>query len=98
MMSETATTPKYGPASFLAAIVNILLVNFAALMFVLWAFWGYQYYLPFFVTDLLVSVLLVYRSGLWGQVGRGMLIGWLSVPVSLVVFIAAFSAGKAIGL
>jgi hypothetical protein len=54
--------------------------------------------LPFFLIDLLASAVLMTRPARLGQIGRGMLIGWLSAPVSVAFFVSVFIAGKAIGL
>ncbi|MCV7208844.1 hypothetical protein [Mycolicibacterium canariasense] len=98
MVTGASMTLKYGPASFVAALANILLVNLCIWLFVLGMFGGYQYYLPLLTLDLVISYVLTLRRGTYAQVGRGMLIGWLSAPLSLVIFIGVFSIGKAIGI
>jgi hypothetical protein len=98
MVTGAPMTPKYGPASFIAALANILLVNLCIWLFVVGMFGGHQYYLPLLLLDLVISYLLKLRRGTYAQVGRGMLIGWLSAPLSLVVFVGVFSIGKSIGI
>jgi hypothetical protein len=98
MVTRTSRTTRYGPISFVAALVNILLVNLCLWLFVAGMFGGYEYYLPLILIDLLVAFVLVLRRSVSGQIGRGMLIGWLSAPLSLVVFTGSVSLGKAAGI
>ncbi|BCO33847.1 hypothetical protein [Mycobacterium heckeshornense] len=90
---------RYGVKSFLAALVTSLAVEIPA-----WAAAMY-YVLPLFiyvlpalaVIDLAVYSLLAKRPGTAGQIGRGILIGSLSVPLSAVVFTVGFIVAHAIG-
>ncbi|MDI3313722.1 MAG: hypothetical protein QJR12_05395 [Mycobacterium sp.] len=90
---------RYGAVSFLVALVTTLAVELAAWIATL------SYVIPLFlyvlptlaVVDLVVYGVLAKRPGTAGQVGRGILIGSLSVPVSLVVFTAGFVIAQAIG-
>lgn len=98
MTNEPVATSKYGPAGFVAALLHIFVVNFVSLVLVVFAFPVLLYFAPILFGDLLVSVVLTTRPAKLGQIGRGMLIGWLSAPVSVVLFVSVFIAGKAIGL
>ncbi|MCX2713768.1 hypothetical protein [Mycolicibacterium sp. J2] len=98
MVTPTSRTTRYGPLGFVAALVNILLVNLCLWLFVAGMLGGYEFYVPVILVDLLVAFVLALRRGVSAQIGRGMLIGWLSGPLSLVVFIGLFSIGKAIGI
>ncbi|AOS94247.1 hypothetical protein AN931_22125 [Mycobacterium intracellulare subsp. chimaera] len=53
--------------------------------------------LPITLAYIGVSALVARAPGRWGQVGRGMMIGSLSGPLSLLVFIPAFIIAGAIG-
>ncbi|OCB35316.1 hypothetical protein [Mycobacterium parascrofulaceum] len=44
-----------------------------------------------------VGALVARASGRWGQIGRGMMLGSLSGPLSLLIFIPAFVIANAIG-
>lgn len=95
----TAGSPKtrYGPAGLVAAVANILVVQFAT-----WIFLPYflltLFALPILLVDLAVAGVLASRPGRWGVIGRGMLIGWLAGPLSLLLFIPAYFAVNATGL
>lgn len=88
---------QIGPISFVAALTNILMLNLSMWLFYIATFRGYAFFLPFFGVNLLVSVALSLLRGSLGQAGRGLLIGWLSVPMSLVLFISGFALANAIG-
>ncbi|MGV9800505.1 hypothetical protein ACWDTP_20905 [Mycobacterium sp. NPDC003449] len=98
MTNEAVAQEKYGPAGFVAALVHIFILNFATLVIAAVAFPVLFYFAPILLGDLLVSVVLMTRPAKLGQIGRGMLIGWLSAPVSLILFASVFIVGKAIGL
>lgn len=98
-MANVSMTYRYGPVSFVSAVVTILAVEFA-----IWAIatpypiLAVVYVLPALVViDLVVYVVLARRPDQLGQVGRGMLIGSLSAPVSVLVFTAGFIVAHAIG-
>ena len=86
-----------GPISFVASLMNILMLVLSMWLFYIATFRGYEFFLPFFGVNLVVSVALSLLSGALGQFGRGLLIGWLSVPTSLVLFISGFAVANAIG-
>lgn len=96
-MTAGSPTNRYGPAGFVAAVANILVVQFAT-----WIFLPYFLLtllaLPILLVDLAVAEVLASRPGKWGAIGRGMLIGWLAGPLSLLVFIPAYFAADATGL
>lgn len=89
---------RYGPMSFVAALVNILILNSVLWVLFIWTFWGYEFFLPLLVVDLAASAALNVSASPLGRIGRGMLIGWISVPVSLVIFGAGFAIANVIGL
>lgn len=86
--------PTYGPVTFLAALANILLVETSVWVVVPWLPLA-LYVLPLVVINLAVALVLRSRSGTPGQVGRGMLIGLLAVPLALAVFLPGFWLAQA---
>jgi hypothetical protein len=80
--SASTRVSRYGQASFVAVVANVAVLNLPLWFFAFWAWWGFLYLVPLFVVDVLVSVLLTFRPGAAGQIGRGMLIGCVSVLVS----------------
>jgi hypothetical protein len=53
--------------------------------------------LPITLAYIGISALIARAPGRCGQVGRGMMIGSLSGPLSLLIFIPAFIIAQAIG-
>ncbi|OBF63192.1 hypothetical protein A5753_12950 [Mycobacterium sp. 852002-51971_SCH5477799-a] len=53
--------------------------------------------LPATLAYVAVSALIARAPGRWGQVGRGMMIGSLSGPISILIFVPAFIVAHAIG-
>jgi hypothetical protein len=94
-----ATEHRYGPVSFVSALVGTFAMEFVAWVSAIpYVIITIIYVLPaLLVVDLAVYALLAKRPGALGQVGRGILIGSLSVPVSLIVFTAGFVVAHAIG-
>jgi len=92
--SARAVSQRYGAAGFAAATANTFLGHLAA-----WVsfpyFLLYLLFVPFILIDLVAAAILVTRPGTMAQVGRGMLIGLLSVPLSPLliwgVYLAAAS-------
>jgi len=91
--AEQRSAPRYGAAGFLAATLNVLLGNLAA-WFAFPYFLLYLLFVPVIVVDLVVAAVLVRRPGRGGQIGRGMLVGLMSVPLAP----AAIAAGYAIAV
>jgi hypothetical protein len=97
--TASAAEDRYGPASFVAALANILVVEFITWAFLPWmTFLAFFFVLPVLVVDLVPAAVLATRPGKLGQVGRGMLIGWISAPVSMAVFSVGVIIARAIGL
>ena len=87
---------RYGPISFLVALAHILVIDFATWLFMPWLI----------LVLLAVPVLLMYigisavvaRAGsTTGQIGRGMLWGSLSAPLSVLIFVPIWLIAGAIG-
>lgn len=87
----------YGPLTFAVAMVHVFAVGLATWLFVL-PMWPFVFIvLPITLAYIGVSALVARAPGRRGQVGRGMMIGSLSGPLSLLVFIPAFIIAGAIG-
>ncbi len=100
MTNELAADPsdgRYGPLSFVVALVHILVVDFATWIFVLPLWPMVIFVLPITLAYAAVCALIAKGPGKVGQVGRGMLFGSLSGPLSLLIFFPAFIIAGAIG-
>jgi hypothetical protein len=89
--SASRRVGRYGQASFVAVVANVAVLNLPLWFFAIWAWWGFLYLVPFVVVDVLASVLLTFRPGAAGQIGRGMLIGCVSVLMSVAVLACALA-------
>lgn len=88
---------RYGPLTFAVAIVHIFVVDLVTWLFVL-PMWPYVIVvLPLTLAYIAISALIARAPGRWGQIGWGMLIGSLSGPLSLLIFIPGFIIAGAIG-
>ncbi len=85
---------RYGPVAFVVAILHVFTVEFTT-----WLFMPYSivFVLPVVLIYMAVSALVMQAQGTMGQIGRGMLIGSLSGPLSLLVFGAVWVVAHAIG-
>lgn len=90
-------TPTYCSVTFLAALVNILVVQTAVWVFLPW-FVLAIFVLPLLLVDLAIAAVLRARPGTTGQIGRGMLIGLISAPMTLAVFLPGLLLAQAMGL
>ncbi len=89
--------PAFGPVVFGAVMTNIAILQWAMWDLYIGTFRRYAFYLPFFLIDLVLSIVLIVLPNTFGQIGRGMLIAWLSVPASVVLFVSGFAIANAIG-
>jgi hypothetical protein len=85
MVSPPAAA-RYGSLSFIAVLTNTLAMDFAVWLF-LPLLYGEIIVLPILLIDLIISVVVSRYPGNVGQFGRGLLIGCLSGPLSLIIFI-----------
>jgi hypothetical protein len=87
----------YGPLTFAVAIVHVFVVDLVTWLFVLpmWPF--VLIVLPITLVYIGISAVIARAPGRRGQLGRGMMIGSLSGPLSLLIFIPAFIVAGAIG-
>ncbi|OBI35831.1 hypothetical protein A5709_17750 [Mycobacterium sp. E1386] len=94
---RVGASTHYGPLTFAVAIAHIFVVDLVTWLFVLPMWPLVIIVLPVTLAYIGVSALIARASGRCGQVGRGMLIGSLSGPLSLLIFGAAFVIAHAIG-
>lgn len=97
--SPTGTAKnRYGPASWAAALVNIFAMEVITWLFLPWTtFLSFFFVSPVLVVDLVPAIVLATRPGKLGQVGRGMLIGWISAPVSMTLYSVGYVIVRAVG-
>jgi hypothetical protein len=80
----------------LAALTNILVVEVAVWLFLPW-FVLAVFVLPLLLIDLAMAAILRARPGTAGQIGRGMMIGLISAPMTLAVFLPGLLLAQAMG-
>ncbi|WP_193044296.1 hypothetical protein [Mycolicibacterium baixiangningiae] len=90
-------TPTYGPAAFLAALANIVVVEIAVWTVLPW-FVLIIFVVPLLLLDLAAAAVLKRRPGAAGQIGHGMLIGLISAPLTVIVFLPGLLLAQAAGL
>jgi hypothetical protein len=97
--SETHVTDpeRYGRAGFFGAIVNILFLEFLTAVFMLSWYMIPVTVFPVLVVDALIAFLLTRGRATAAQIGRGMLIGCVSAPLTIVIGTAAFVILKTTG-
>jgi hypothetical protein len=94
---EGKSINRYGALTFVTAMIHVFVVDLATWLFVL-PMWPFLIFvLPITLVYVAVSALITRAPGRWGQVGRGMMIGSLSGPISILIFIPAFVVAHAIG-
>lgn len=96
-MTDRPLVNRYGALTFAVAIAHVFVVDFVTWLFVLPMWPLVIVVLPVTLAYIGVSALIARTSGRCGQIGRGMMIGSLSGPLSLVIFIPAFVIAAAIG-
>lgn len=79
----------YGPRGFAAALMNILVIEFIAWALMPWVYLIF-FLAPLLILDFAVSVFLATRRGTLCEIGRGMLIGCIAGPTSLVFFVPMY--------
>lgn len=88
---------RYGPLTFAAAIVHVFVIDLVTWLFC-FPTWPYAIFvLPITLAYIAICAVIARAPGRSGQVGRGMVIGSLSGPLSLLIFIPAFVVAGAIG-
>lgn len=89
-----ASKSRYGPVTVGVAVLHLFVVEFTT-----WLFMPYSivFVLPVVLIYMAIAALVMQAPGTMGQIGRGMLIGSLSGPLSLLVFGAVWAIAHAIG-
>lgn len=82
-----------GPARFLAVVINMLVVLGSSILVLLSGLIGAEYLLLYLVVNAAISIVFIALRGTWGEIGRGMLIAWLSIPVGLIVIMGGIVLG-----
>lgn len=88
------STNRYGPVTFVVAQVHIFIVGL-----LMWLLIPYSVVLvlPAVLVYMAVAALMAMNQGRLGQVGRGMLIGSASAPLTAILFGLGLIIAKAIG-
>lgn len=88
---------RYGPVAFAATALNVLVLEFLTWVYMLAWYMIPFIVLPIVVVDALIAWGLTRGRGAVGQVGRGMLIGCIAAPLTVLIFTAAWAVAQAIG-
>lgn len=93
-MAADRSNGRYGPLGFAVTLLHILVVDGTT-----WMFMPYSIVLvlPAVLGYMTISAVVARGQGRVGQVGRGMFLGSLSAPLSLVIFALAWAIAKTIG-
>ncbi len=93
-LTVNRSNDRYGPLGFAVTMVHILIVDLTT-----WIFMPYSIVLvlPVVLIYMALSAVIAWRPGKIGQLGRGMLFGSLSGPLSLIIFAAVWAIAHAIG-
>ena len=88
------STQRYGPVTFVVAQVHIFVVGL-----LMWLLIPYSVVLvlPEVLVYMAIAALMAMNQGRLGQVGRGMLIGSASAPLTALLFGLGLIIAKAIG-
>lgn len=92
-----ASQSRYGPISFAAALANVFVVEIVTWLFVLPMPPLALIVFPASLAYTALCAAIGKAPGKIGQAGRGMLLGSLASPLSLIIFIPAFIIAHAIG-
>ena len=96
---EPVVEARYGPAGFTAAIVTVTALEVLSWVYLLWGWYLLPVVvLPAVALDLLIGYGLTRMSGAAAQVGRGMVIGGIAAPLTVLLFIPCWLAAGALGL
>lgn len=93
-----ASTTRYGRASLLAAIVTIVFFE-TVTWFVVPAMYAWLVFvLPLMLVVVVLGAICAVCGGVTAQVGRGMMIGSITAPLSLLLFGGGYLLAEATGL
>jgi hypothetical protein len=88
---------RYGVAGFVAACVNMLLLEFITWVFLPWFLVVPYVLVPVLAVDALICGVLMRMSGRASQIGRGMLIACSSAPLTAILAITTIIVAHAVG-
>ena len=100
MVNESTADPsvqRYGPTSFVVALGNSLFMGLVTWYFLPW-FALAVFVLPILLIDLALGAVLATRSGTMGQLGRGLLVGLITAPLTLLIFLPGLLLVQGLGL
>lgn len=94
---QVSPSKRFGPAGFAAAVIDVVVLEFLTWTFML-AFYMIPFtVLPAVVVNALIAWGLTRGRGTVAQVGRGMLIGCVAAPLTVLLFIPAWIIAQAVG-
>ena len=96
-VAPAAATGLYGPVTFAAAGINVLLLDFVTWVYLLAWYMIPVIVVPVVVVDALIAWGMTRGRGAVVQVGRGMLVGCLVAPLTVVIFTATWAIAHALG-
>ncbi|WP_141564453.1 hypothetical protein [Mycolicibacterium palauense] len=91
------SAPLAGVKGFAAELANILLLLLAVTILFVGTFRYYEWILAVLVSDLAVAVFLRRRGCALAEIGRGLLLAWWSIPLSVAVIGVGIAVAHAIG-
>jgi hypothetical protein len=96
-MKHYVESSRHHPcARYVAVMLNILILLWLMIVVILSMLNGAQYFVSYLAINLAVSIVFIALRGIWGEIGCGMLIAWLSIPVGLFVMVGGFALGHVI--
>lgn len=96
-MPDPYVDDRYGGVGFLAAILNITLLEALTWIFASWWMIALVISPVLVLIDLAIAAIAARGRGRIGQIGRGMKIGCIAAPLSLAIFIPMFLVAHAFG-
>ncbi|OBB31320.1 hypothetical protein A5792_15930 [Mycolicibacterium peregrinum] len=86
-MTDNSAPTKFGPLSFVAALVTSLIFEFAAVTMGYFVIFLLYFVLPALLVAASIGGLLYFSGGKATQVGLGVLIGCLAAPLTAAIAI-----------
>lgn len=96
-MNGSLAARPYGPLTFAVTIIHLVVADLTTWLLCM-AMWPFVIFvLPICLAYAAVGAVVARAPGRWGQIGRGMLLGTLAGPLSILIFVPAFAIASAIG-
>ncbi|WP_253861680.1 hypothetical protein [Mycobacterium asiaticum] len=86
------TTERYGPVSFVVAMVNILVLEVFTIVYLPAILYLVVFSVPLWLLYVAICAVIAKGPGVIAQIGRGMFFGSLSLPLCVLVSIPAWQA------